>query len=308
MSRKIASILLALTVLTSVSAIAWADEAEARQDAYDQAAAQLAETGLISSSASVTDGGALTLASELGMLRQRSQLSLAELSAQALVLQQQQIQAEEEARQAQEEKQAFLSLYDGVVVTAESTAIRSSASSDAGVLRTLHTGKAAQLLDIVDDNWYRVSFGDYTGYISAADCQGVQYDDYAGTNAAKDLYAELIDYAYTYLGTPYVYGGSSYSGTDCSGFTMRVFGYLGYSLSHGARDQYRATTPVTTAQRQAGDLVYFSWSGGPIDHVGIYLGGGRFIHASTSQGVVVDSLYESYYANGYCGATRVIFD
>ena len=92
-----------------------------------------------------------------------------------------------------------------------------------------------------------------------------------------------------------------------SGFTMRVFGYLGYSLSHGARDQYRATTPVTTAERQAGDLVYFAWSGS-IDHVGIYLGGGRFIHASTSQGVVVDSLYDNYYANGYCGATRVIFD
>ena len=88
---------------------------------------------------------------------------------------------------------------------------------------------------------------------------------------------------------------------------MRVFGYLGYSLSHGARDQYRATTPVTTAERQAGDLVYFAWSGS-IDHVGIYLGGGQFIHASTSQGVVVDSLYDSYYASGYYGATRVIFD
>ena len=65
--------------------------------------------------------------------------------------------------------------------------------------------------------------------------------------------------------------------------------------------------PQTTAERQAGDLVYFAWSGS-IDHVGIYLGGGQFIHASTSQGVVVDSLYDSYYASGYYGATRVIFD
>ena len=63
---------------------------------------------------------------------------------------------------------------------------------------------------------------------------------------------ELIAYAYTYLGTPYVYGGSSYSGTDCSGFTMAVFAKFGYSLSHGASDQYYTATSVSSEERQAG--------------------------------------------------------
>ena len=116
--------------------------------------------------------------------------------------------------------------------------------------------------------------------------QPVHYADYEGTSATNTVREELIAYAYTYLGTPYVYGGSSYSGTDCSGFTMAVFAKFGYSLSHGASDQYYAATSVSSEERQAGDLVFFDTFGG-ISHVGIYLGGGQFIHASSSGGVKV---------------------
>ena len=137
----------------------------------------------------------------------------------------------------------------------------------------------------------------------------MDYDDYRGTAAAMDVTASLLRYARTWIGTPYGYGGASQSGTDCSGFTMAVFGKYGYSLSHGARSQYAAGTPVTVAQRQAGDLVFFSGPGSSlIEHVGIYLGSGLFIHASTSQGVVIDNIYDSYYGTYYYGAARVIFE
>ena len=117
---------------------------------------------------------------------------------------------------------------------------------------------------------------------------------------------DLVGEARQWLGTPYRYGGTSYSGIDCSGFTMKVFAQFGISLPHGASDQYALCTPVTTAERAPGDLVFFNTSGRGIGHVGIYLGGGQFIHASTSRGVVISSLYESYYANTYLYAGRII--
>lgn len=160
-------------------------------------------------------------------------------------------------------------------------------------------------LNDYQDGWYQVTFGQSTGYIPAEYAQPVHYADYEGTSATNTVREELIAYAYTYLGTPYVYGGSSYSGTDCSGFTMAVFAKFGYSLSHGASDQYYAATSVSSEERQAGDLVFFDTFGG-ISHVGIYLGGGQFIHASSSGGVKVNSLYESYYAACYLGAGRIL--
>lgn len=309
MSRKFSCLLLAVSTLFCSLAVVYAAEKQARDTAYRQAAAVLDEAGVISYAAmALTDGRGMALAAELGLLEQQGTLSLSQLGAQALQTRQAQQRSAEEAAQAQAQRSAYLALYDGVMLDTALT-LYSQADSSSSAVRTLSAGKVAQLLDITDDGWYLISFGNATGYVPADSCRGVNYADYAGSSAARDLLEELIDYAYTYLGTPYLYGGTGYGGIDCSGFTMRCFEYVGYSLSHGARYQYTNATPVTVAQRAAGDLVFFSGPGSDlIEHVGIYLGNGRFIHASYTQGVTVDSIYGGYFSQYYYGAARVIFE
>ena len=127
----------------------------------------------------------------------------------------------------------------------EAVRLRSAADNDTAPSLTIDSGKVARLNDY-QDGWYQVTFGQSTGYIPAEYAQPVHYADYEGASATNTVREELIAYAYTYLGTPYVYGGSSYSGTDCSGFTMAVFAKFGYSLSHGASDQYYTATSVSS--------------------------------------------------------------
>lgn len=265
---------------------------------YTAAVEALASNGVAAGSATAlmtTDG--LRLAEEAGLLEEDSQeLSLTELAAQALL-------RETEALQ----KQNFLDAYDGVLVDCNSyITLRAEPDTSAKRLRTIYTGKVAHLLDVYDEDWYLVSYGTNTGYVLSEYCQPVQYADYEGTAATSTLIEDIIAHAYTYLGTPYRYGGTGYSGIDCSGFTMKVFGAFGYSLPHGATSQYYMCRSVTTAERAPGDLVFFATGGSGIGHVGIYLGNGQFIHASTSSGVIISSLYESYYARTYLYAARLV--
>jgi len=95
----------------------------------------------------------------------------------------------------------------------------------------------------------------------------------------------VIAIAQRYLGVPYVYGGASPSGFDCSGLTMYCYAQVGVGLSHGATDQQHASTPVPISALQPGDLVFFG-NGSYSYHVGIYVGGGSMIHAPHTGAVV----------------------
>jgi Cell wall-associated hydrolases (invasion-associated proteins) len=116
----------------------------------------------------------------------------------------------------------------------------------------------------------------------------------------------LEKYAKEWLGAKYVYGAASKKKTDCSGYVMQVYkGFYGISLDHNAQRIYDDGRGYSIKRKklQEGDLVFFGnfWK---ISHVGIYLKGNRFIHASTSKGVVITSMDDNYWASKYKGARR----
>lgn len=111
--------------------------------------------------------------------------------------------------------------------------------------------------------------------------------------------------ALRFIGVPYVFGGTSTGGFDCSGYTQHVFAMMGLRIPRTADAQYYAGSHVGRDQIVPGDLVFFqTYEPGP-SHVGIYLGNGRFAHASSSHGVMVSSLSDSYWAARYLGAKRL---
>ncbi|RYX84019.1 hypothetical protein EON83_11805 [bacterium] len=119
----------------------------------------------------------------------------------------------------------------------------------------------------------------------------------------------FVRVAQRYLGTPYVWGGESARGFDCSGFIMRVMRDLGYrALPHSAAEQFHYGTPIARELLKPGDIVFFANTYKPgVSHVGIYLGRGRFIHAANSKvGTIVSSLNESKWIAHYAGARRLV--
>ncbi|MGN0941852.1 MAG: C40 family peptidase [Selenomonadaceae bacterium] len=116
----------------------------------------------------------------------------------------------------------------------------------------------------------------------------------------------IIQTAMDYIGVPYVFGGTSPSGFDCSGYVRYVFANAGIYLPRTADEQYELGVPVPMDSLRAGDLVFFSTYDYGASHVGIYLSDGEFINASSSRGVAIDSLYSEYWGSCYIGARRVM--
>jgi len=117
----------------------------------------------------------------------------------------------------------------------------------------------------------------------------------------------LVDTALGYRGVPYRWAGMTTRGMDCSGLVARVLLSHGIRAPHSSRELYKLGTAVSRDQLQAGDLVFFNTRGRGISHVGIYMGDGKFVHASSSGGKVkTDRLDTGYYQRRYVGARRVM--
>lgn len=114
----------------------------------------------------------------------------------------------------------------------------------------------------------------------------------------------IVQTSFQYIGVPYVFGGTTPSGFDCSGFVRYVYANAGIWLPRAADEQFESGYAVSNLQ--PGDLVFFSTYTYGASHSGIYLGNGKFISATSSSGVRVDNLYDGYWGSCYIGARRVI--
>ena len=192
-------------------------------------------------------------------------------------------------------------------VNADGVNVRSSASTDGEVLASVNSGTIVTVTGLVD-GWYSVTCQYGTeGYIRS-DFVDLTASSISSSNSS------IISFAKQYLGTRYSYGGASPSGFDCSGFTMYVYKQFGYSLPHTATGQWQSgigTKVYSIGALQAGDLVFFNDpsrnAGKACSHAGIYIGGGQFIHSSSSKsnGVIISDLTSGYYNTYFVGGIHV---
>ena len=162
------------------------------------------------------------------------------------------------------------------------------------------------LLILLFLSWGCISVKPAPRYTKSSGKEAVVRDLARRQRAGSDRLLKVVD---GYLGVPYKWGGTTRQGMDCSAFTRAIFRETyGIELPRTSKQMYRVGVPVTSQKRlRPGDLVFFAnTSSGPgISHVGIYLGKGRFAHASSSQGGSITTLENAYFKPRYAGARRV---
>lgn len=159
-----------------------------------------------------------------------------------------------------------------------------------------HRKKGDILTDVSGTSGFYVSSGnlltDYAGLL------GVETSELKN----EKLYRFINDW----IGTPYAYGGTTKNGIDCSGFAATLISEIyGKNLPRSSEDQANAVKRKYERQLKEGDLVFFSFGGSSINHVGVYLHNGRFVHASTSKGVIISNLKDGWYYKSFKRAGAV---
>lgn len=240
----------------------------------------------------------------------------------------------------QPEENTDLSFTKGYI-NSSSVNVRKGPSTDTEIVTTLILNTGVTITAQTGD-WYKVTYGDYTGYIykplisetptvtnrgnavrqpATTEAQAPTEDEEQKTtdsanneiptvpsnSAAGD---QIVSFARQYLGYRYVYGGTTPStGFDCSGFIYYIYKSCGYSISRSLSAQANTGTAVSKSELQAGDIVFFNnTSSGALGHVGIYIGNGTMIHAANSKrGVVTDTINSGYYNTYYYTARRIAY-
>lgn len=206
--------------------------------------------------------------------------------------------SESNSSSAQESEQTTAS--GTAVVKADALYLRAKATTNSTALDMAYRNDSVSLL-AQEGVWYKVSYNGQEGYM---------HGDYLGIGESATINTvgqKIVDCAMQYLGVPYVWGGSSPSGFDCSGLVQYVARSCGYSIGRTVSQQWPYGTEVSKENLRPGDIVFFTntYTSG-FSHVGIYVGDGNFIHAPSSGSVVkITSLESSYYASHYYGARRL---
>lgn len=196
------------------------------------------------------------------------------------------------------------------VISAAKARIQRTPSGNA---QNLYTCPKETPLAIVSEapGWYGVLMADSsTGWVeksrvSMVDYQVMGTQTIGAAGGLSQIGASIVNNALRYLGIRYRWGGTSANGLDCSAFVRSVYGNHGISLPRVARDQARVGQAVRWDDLQAGDRLYFACKGGVVDHAGIYMGGGMFIHSSTGRGgVAIDRILTPLFARSLITARR----
>lgn len=175
-----------------------------------------------------------------------------------------------------------------VKVNVDGLNVRDQATTESAVLTQVPKGEELEYLETLD-GWVKVSIDGEEAYVSA---EYVTVSAELGTAitmtellygvGVSDVRVELVEYAKQFLGNPYVWGGTSLTkGADCSGFVLSVFKKFGVKLPHHSGSQAKMGTKIKTSELQPGDLLFYANSSGTINHVALYIGNGRVIHASS---------------------------
>lgn len=187
--------------------------------------------------------------------------------------------------------------------------VRQGPGTSYGILCSVYDGDRFPITGKTN-GWYQILCNGRTGYVSAEfvivqDSSTVTQP--GGDVPSNPLSQEIVEFALQYVGYPYIYGTAGPDTFDCSGFTSYVYAQFGYQLNRSSKDQIKNGVAVSKEDLQQGDLVLFSNNGEYPTHVGLYIGDGNIVHASTEKdGVKISSLNTSYYIQNYFGARRVL--
>ena len=244
-----------------------------------------------------------------------------------------------------ESTQTIIDNKKGYVDVSNSANIREKASTDSKIINTLL--RNTEIIIIAEEgDFYKIKYQDITGYIAKSLVSDKPVEDVTSrgnsgerenkpenniekedkpenkidkeenkepqketTNANSSKGKKIVEFAKKYVGYNYVSGGSTpKTGFDCSGLTYYVYNSFGYSMGRTCTAQAKMGKPVSRENLSAGDLIFFCNGGnGSIGHVGIYIGGGQFVHAANSRkGVRIDTINEGYYNKYYYTARRLI--
>ena len=198
--------------------------------------------------------------------------------------------------------------------------IRARPNMTSSVLATCRAG-TEMLITGINEGWYKVELGSIAGYVRSDHMSLIPRRNAAAlieervipTDPVPDpnlpLGRQIADYGVEFVGMRYTWGGSSpATGFDCSGLVTYVMRQFNINLTRTASGQYKDNgTHIHKSDLVPGDLVFFSSNGRTVTHVGIYIGEGKFVHASGIHvGVIISSLDCAYYTRGWWGAKRVV--
>ena len=192
--------------------------------------------------------------------------------------------------------------------------MRTGPATSYAKITTIAYGQSVNVL-YTSNGWSKINYSGSTGYVSSQYLQSTKpsssSSSNSGSTSVSSSASSVIAYAKTLLGKPYVWGAQGPNSFDCSGFTYYVFkNKAGIVLPRTSSAQSKYGTSVSWSNLKAGDLMFFDTNGannGQVSHVGLYIGNGQMIHASSSQRkIVITSVNTSYYKNAFVNARRVL--